>query len=153
KVLYNIGKVCARMGDSPCAVRNYEAYLREGDKDVPKARRREVEAEIKSLSRTLAMVSVKSNLTGGDVTVDDQSVGKVPLAAPIPLRGGEHKISVSLDGTKTDRTVRVVAGESATLVLDVEKEATKTAPKPEPAPAPKEEPKPAVAPEPEPTRA
>jgi hypothetical protein len=134
KVLYNIGKVCSRMGDAPCAVRNYEQYLRDGDKEVPRARRKEVEGEIKSLSRTLAMVTVKSNLTGGDVTVDDQVVGKVPLSGPVPVRGGEHKITVSHDGKKAERTVTVVAGESASIVLDADKDAPAAA---APAPAPK----------------
>jgi hypothetical protein len=141
KVLYNIGKVCGRMGDAPCAVRNYEQYLREGDKDVPKARRKEVEAEIKAMSRTLAMVTIKSNLTGGDVTVDDQVVGKVPLSGPIPVRGGEHKIIVAHDGKKAERTITVVAGESASIVLDADKDASAVAPAPAPKPAAKEEPK------------
>lgn len=139
KVLYNIGKVCSRMGDAPCAVRHYEQYLREGERDVPKARRKEVEGEIRSLSRTLAMVTVRSNLTGAEVTVDDQPVGKVPLSGPIPLRGGEHKIVISKDGQKAERAITVVAGESASIVLDADKE------KPSAAaavpPPPKEEPK------------
>lgn len=140
KVLYNIGKVCGRMGDAPCAVRHYEQYLREGEKDVPKARRKEVEAEIKSLSRTLAMVTVKSSATGADVTVDDQVVGKLPLGAPIPIRGGEHKIAIVKDGTKAaERTVTVVAGESASIVLEADKEKPVAA---APPPAPKEEAKP-----------
>lgn len=139
KVLYNIGKVCGRMGDAPCAVKNYEQYLREGDKDVPKARRKEVEAEIKSMSRTLATVTVKSSLSGADVTIDDQFVGKVPLGGPVPIRGGEHKVAVVKDGAKAERTVTVVAGESATIVLDPDKD--KPAAAAAPAPAPKEEPK------------
>jgi hypothetical protein len=143
KVLYNIGKVCGRIGDAPCAVRNYEQYLREGDRDVPKARRKEVEAEIKSLSRTLAMVTVRSNLTGGEVTVDDQPVGKIPLAAPIPLRGGEHKIVVSKDGTsaRAERTLTVVAGESANITLDGDKEKATAAGPPPTKEEPKSEPK------------
>lgn len=145
KVLYNIGKVCGRMGDAPCAVRHYEQYLRDGDKDVPKARRKEVEAEIKQLSRTLAMITVKSSLTGSDVTVDDQVVGKVPLAAPIPIRGGEHKVAVVKDGAKAaERTVTVVAGESASIVLEADKDkpaavSAAAAPKEEPKPEPKNE--------------
>jgi hypothetical protein len=139
KVLYNIGKVCARMGDAPCAVRYYEQYLRDGDRDVPKARRKEVEAEIRAMSRTLAMVTVRSNLTGGEVTVDDQSMGKIPLGAPLPLRGGEHKIVVSKDGAKAERTVTVVAGESASIVVDGDKEKPSAAAPPPP--PPKEEPK------------
>jgi hypothetical protein len=139
KVLYNIGKVCGRMGDSPCAVRNYEQYLREGDKDVPKARRKEVETEIRSMSRTLAMVTVRSSLAGADVSVDDQPVGKMPLAAPIPIRGGEHKIVVAKDGQKAERTLSLVAGESISITLDPEKDKPSAAVAP--APAPKEEPK------------
>ena len=140
KVLYNIGKVCSRMGDAPCAVRNFEAYLREGDKDVPKARRKEVETEIKSLSRTLASVTLRSNMTGGEVTVDDQPVGKVPLAAPIPIRGGEHKIAITKDGQKAERTVSLVAGESLNMTLDGGDKEKPVAAAPA-APAPKEEPK------------
>lgn len=140
KFLFNIGKVCSRMGDAPCAVRSYEQYLREGGNDVPAKRRKEVDAEIKQLSRTLATVTVKSNLAGADVAVDDVVVGKTPLGAPLMVRGGEHKISVSHDGTKTERTITVTSGESVSLVLDVDKD--KPAPAPAPAPAAAKEPEP-----------
>ncbi len=130
RVLYNIGKMCGRMGDAPCAVRSYEQYLRDGGAEVPAKRKKELEAEIKALSRTLARLTVTSNVTGAEVSIDDVVVGKTPLAAPVPIGGGSHKIALVHEGAKVEKTITAVAGESASVSLD-----TKDAKKDEPAPA------------------
>src|SRR6185295_7221809 len=88
RVQYNIGKVCARMGDTPCAVRALEQYLNEGGAEIPAKRKKEVEGEVKALSRTLSTITVKSTVTGADVVIDEVVVGKTPLATPVPVRGG-----------------------------------------------------------------
>lgn len=135
RVLYNVGKTCARMGDAPCAVRSYEQYLRDGGAEVPAKRKKEVEGEIKALSRTLARLTITSNVAGAEVSIDDVVVGKTPLAGPVPIGGGSHKVTLVHEGTKVDKTITTVAGESASVTLDA-KDAKKEEPAAPPAPAP-----------------
>lgn len=136
RVLYNIGKMCSRMGDAPCAVRSYEQYLRDGGAEVTGKRKKEVEAEIKALSRTLARITITSNVEGAEVSIDDVVVGKTPLAAPVPIGGGSHKIVLVHDGAKVDKTITAVAGESTTVALDTKDAKKKEEPAPSSAAAP-----------------
>lgn len=150
RVLYNIGKLCSRIGDAACAVRAYEQYLHDGGSEVPAKRRKEIESDLKGLTRTIATVVIKSNVRGAEVLVDDVSVGKTPFSAPVPVNGGSHKIVLVREGGNVEKRVTVVAGESATVKLDAKSEELAPAPPPpeasggltpepeaEPAPKPK----------------
>ncbi len=129
RVLYNIGQLCARTGDGACAVRSYERYLRDGDKDVPAKRRKEVEAEIRQLSRTLGRVAVTTNVTGAEVFVDDEPVGRTPFSEAVAVSGGSHKVSATADSARAEKTVTIVAGSTVAVDLELEK---KEAPAPTP---------------------
>lgn len=140
RVLYNIGQLCGRLGDVGCSVRAYERYLREGGDEVPAKRRKEVEAEVKQLSRTLGRVTVTVSVADADVVLDDEPVGRSPLAAPLAVSGGEHRIVATTgDGAKAEKRFALVAAGTASVELTLEA--------PPPPPAPKE-PEPAKAPEP-----
>jgi hypothetical protein len=146
RVLYNIGQLCSRVGDGACAVRSYKQYLDEGGSNVPAARRQSVEAEIRSLSRTVATIRVQSGVTDAEVTIDDQVVGKTPIAAPWIVNGGSHKAVLVKDDKRIEKSVVVVAGGTVTVVLEPSNEEIATAPPPvaeekkeEAAPPPKKE--------------
>ncbi len=137
RVLYNIGKLCARMGDNACAVRAYEKYLRDGGADVPAKRREGVESDVRSLARTLGSLTIRANVIGGDVTVDDEPAGRTPIAEPVTVNAGAHKVVLVVPSDKrtVEQTVKVAAGESATVQLDVPLEEG-TAPAPVVVPVP-----------------
>lgn len=119
KILLTIGQVCARMGDGACAVRSYEQYLRDGGKEVPAKRRKEIESDVKGISQTLGKLSIKSSLIAADVTIDDVAVGKTPFSEPILVNGGAHKVVlVTKDKTTIEKTVNVLAGDTATVQLE-----------------------------------
>lgn len=139
RVLYQLGKSCARAGDAPCAVRAYEQYLSDGGSAVPSKRKKEVEAQIKALSRTLARITISANVKGAEVSVDDVVVGTTPLPGPVPVGGGAHRISLSHEGGKVDKSVTAVAGESATVAFDVKKDEAAPAPPPPEAKEPEPE--------------
>lgn len=148
RVLYNIGQLCSRTGDAVCAVRSYERYLHDGDKDVPAKRRKEVEAEVRQLSRTLGRIAVTSNVTGAEVLVDDEPVGRTPFSDAVAVSGGAHKVvGIGPDDARAEKTVTVVAGQNVAVDLEIEKKdkpAAAAPPEPvaekaaEPAPPPKE---------------
>ena len=132
RVLYNIGQLCERAGDNVCAVQAYQKYLRDGGADVPAARRASLEGTLPKLTKTLATITVKSNVTGGDVSVDDAPMGKTPLE-PFVVSAGAHKFSIVAAGKTTEQSVKVLAGESPTVTLDL------SDPKADPAPIAKVE--------------
>lgn len=140
KVLYHVGKVCSRVKDNACAMAAYEQYLREGGTDVPAKRRKEVEKELKTLARSVGSLTIKSSVKNADVKIDGVVVGKTPLAQPVAIATGAHKIVLALDGA-VEKSVTVAAGSNESVELEVA-EAKK---KEEPAPV-------VVAPPPPPSR-
>jgi hypothetical protein len=74
-------------------------------------------------------VTIASNIDGTEVTIDDEVLGKTPLAKPILLDEGEHRVRFARDRHKTvDRTERVTGGSD--LRWSVELEPIAPAPKP-----------------------
>jgi hypothetical protein len=145
RVLYNIGQLCSRLFDPVCAVRAYDQYLSDGGSDIPTKRRAEVEGEMQRLRRSVGTVTVTVNVPGANITVDDTAAGHAPLPSPIIVAPGSHKFVAALEGKTADRTVRVSAGEAATVELQIAGESTpEPAPATEPSPSTtkKEEPKP-----------
>ncbi|MBX3221955.1 MAG: PEGA domain-containing protein [Labilithrix sp.] len=154
RVLYNIARVCARLGDKDCATRSFEQYLKDGGAEIPTKRRKEVEAELKALTpRSKTTIMVTSSVRGAFVKIDGSVVGQTPLPAPVPVSAGKHKVVLVADGNVIEKTVHVAAGSSENVVLEAKKEETPApapAPVPAPAPAPTPEPATATAPEPAP---
>ncbi|MBX3205336.1 MAG: PEGA domain-containing protein [Labilithrix sp.] len=143
RVLYNIARVCARLGDKDCATRSFEQYLKDGGAEIPTKRRKEVEAELKALTpRSKTTIMVTSSVRGAFVKIDGSVVGQTPLPAPVPVSAGKHKVVLVADGNVIEKTVHVAAGSSENVVLEAKKEET-----PAPAPAPVPAPAPAPAPE------
>ncbi len=138
RVLYNIARVCVKLGDKECATRSFDQYLKDGGTEVPAKRRKEIEGELKALSsssRSTTSLTIKSSITGAFVKVDGSVVGRTPLAQPVPVRPGDHKVVLVADGNVMEKSVHVAAGASETVEIEAKKE--------EPAPA-------AVAPAPAP---
>ncbi len=117
RVLYNIGQLCGRIGDAACAVRAYKQYLDEGGAQVPAARRQSVEAEVRSLSRTLGTLKVQTSVSDADVAVDDEPVGKTPLA-PVPVNGGAHRVVLTYKDKSVEKGVVVVSGGTTSVTLE-----------------------------------
>ena len=135
RVLYNIGKLCKKTEDYACAVRSFEQYLGEGGGEIAAKRKAEVESELASAKAASGTIAITVSAAGADVTVDETAVGRSPLATPVVVNPGSHKIVVRHEGKSTDRAVSVAAGEAATVDLQLPKEppAAADGPKEEPA--------------------
>lgn len=137
RALYNIGRICSRLGDKECAARSFEQYLKDGGAEVPAKRRKEVEGELKILApRSTTSVVIKTSISGAFVKVDGSVVGRTPLPHPIPVSAGKHKIVLVADGNVIEKTVHVAAGSSESVELEAKKEEAAPVPAPAPAPAP-----------------
>lgn len=148
RVLYNIGQLCARLGDTACAVGAYERYLRESGTEIPSARREAVEQELEALSRTLGTIRVRTSSKGAVLLVDDVTIGKTPLAKPIPVSAGAHVLRLVQGDKVVEERVKVVSGQPTTVTLEVSTSAI-ALPVVPPAEPPPAEP-PATRPEPPP---
>ena len=141
RVLHNIARVCQKLGDKECAVRSFGQYLKEGGTEIPAKRRKEIEHELKSLSRNATAIAVKSTVSGAFVKIDGSVVGRTPLPHPVPVSAGHHTVVLVADGNVIEKTVHVHAGASETVELEPKKD-DPPAPAPVPipaAPAPVEE--------------
>lgn len=91
KVLYNLGQTNLELQDYAGALRAFRGYLDGGGREIAPARRTQVEGDLKRLESRVARVDVVVNVEGADVTIDDVSVGKSPLSAPVLVSAGRRK--------------------------------------------------------------
>jgi hypothetical protein len=148
-VLYHVGRVCVRVKDASCALSAYERYLKDGGSDIPTKRRKDVEKEIKTLSRAVGTLTIKSSIKNVDVKIDGVVVGKTPLAQAVTVNPGAHRVVLGLDGG-VEKSVQIAAGNSESVDLDApapkEEAAVIAAAAPPPAPMPEPAPLPPPAP-------
>lgn len=145
RVLYNIGHV-ARFGkDYVVALGAFERYLADGGRDVPAARRTEVKQAIADLQGFIAHLRVTTEAPDMSILVDDVLVGKTPLAAPIVVNAGRHRITATRDDFSTSEVVSVAGGDKRDVALKGKASAAPAPPQDRPA-APAEPPAPATPP-------
>jgi hypothetical protein len=131
KVLYNIGQANLELSDYAGAFVAFRRYLDEGKADVPADKRKLVEGEIEKLEARVARVTVKVDVDGAEVTVDDVGVGKTPLTQPVLVSAGRRRIAIVRAGVPAAfRVVDLAGGDRPTVSFDVSKEAPPTAPTP-----------------------
>jgi hypothetical protein len=98
RVLYNIGKVRATLGQSVEASAAFEAYLEKGGAEIPAERRQEVRDALAAQQAHVATVAVTVSDAGADVRLDGKLVGVSPLTGPLRVVEGKHTIEALLPG-------------------------------------------------------
>ena len=120
KVLYNLGQTSLELQDYAAALTAFRKYLDDGGREIPRDRRAQVENELKKLEGRVARVTIKTNLDGADVLVDDVAVAKTPLSSPILVSAGRRKIAIAKPGGgHQSRTVDVAGGDETSVDLEV----------------------------------
>lgn len=118
RLLYNIGQVQFQLGDYLGATHSYERYLTEGGSQVTKARRDDVEAALKVLNQRVGRVSIKCNVDGAEIFVDDQAAGVTPLPSTVVVNVGRHRVFArSADGATSTEMIDVAGGDLRELNL------------------------------------
>lgn len=116
QVLYNIGQVQYQLQDYAGALATLERYLSEGGKQVPAARRTEVERDIQTLKGRIAFVEITVNVPDAEIAVDDEPVATAPLSKPLTVSAGRRRVSVSREGyAPQSKVVEVASGDTAKL--------------------------------------
>ena len=83
-------------------------------------------ARLKELGDRTGTLTLEVSEAGATVTVDDKPVGTTPLAAPLRLSLGPHRVRVSKEGFLVgDQVPNVAAGVPSTLAIKLEAQTTK----------------------------
>ena len=127
---FNIARAYEELREYQNAVENYRRYLRDRadppDLEAVNQRievllRLEEEAAAARVNRpTTGNLRVQSNVQGAEVFVDDRSIGLTPIAVPLSMEVGAHRVRVLEEGyIPFHSEVRVDAGVSTTAYVDL----------------------------------
>ncbi len=104
----------------------YTEWLGKYGNSVAAPRKKAAEARLKELNDRTGTVTVTVNEAGAQILVDDKPVGTSPLAAPLRLGAGPHRIRVQKDGFNAfDQTPNIIAGGTSTIAATLEPASTK----------------------------
>lgn len=110
RLLYNIAQAKVELHDYLGAAESYERYLEEGSLDIGEERRTEVTEALSELRERVASLRIVVNVQDAEVFIDDVKVGTSPLANPVRVNIGGHRVSARTAYGATDTKVVEVAG-------------------------------------------
>jgi tetratricopeptide (TPR) repeat protein len=128
RILYNLAQVQAQRQDYVQALELFGRYLREGSAapgtpSLTEARVAEVQTEMTELKHRVAELRVETNVEDAILVVNESRVSKLPLATPLWLNAGIHRMRVEKPGHVPVTKVVTVAGGDAPLVsFELERE-------------------------------
>lgn len=129
KVLFNIGQVYYQQRDYANALPYFERYLAESGAELAGKQRTDLEQEVVRLRSRIATVTLAVTPPGASIEIDDESVGSAPLAKPVSLSAGRHKIAVSKAGfVSTTKSIEVVGGDAAKVDISLAEQLAVVAP-------------------------
>jgi tetratricopeptide (TPR) repeat protein len=119
KVLFNIGQVYFQLNDYAKARLTFERYLAEGGSAIAEKRRADVEKDLATLRTRTATLTLRVNVEGAEITIDDASMGKAPLEAAI-VNAGKLRVQISKPGFATrTREITLAGGDVQTVDFDL----------------------------------
>jgi len=117
-VRYNIGQALIALGRSTEAISALTLYLAEGGQDIEPSRRREVDTTIASELAKTSSIEVTVDVAGALINIDDKPNGRAPLAAPVRVDSGAHRVLAILDsGERSEIVIDATAGQIARAQL------------------------------------
>jgi tetratricopeptide (TPR) repeat protein len=130
RVLYNVGQVRIQLGNYAKARVALERFLKEGGDKVSPDRLHSVEADLKMIAARTATLRIETNVEGATITVDDEAVGTSPLADPLLLDAGDHRIGVRKAGfNPADARYTLAGGDTSSTRLDLTAETRSAGPR------------------------
>lgn len=111
KILFNIGEVHFQLNNYAKALKALEKYLAQGSQEIPAKRRADVEKDIESLRARTSFLTIKTNVEGAEVHLDDNVLGSTPLDPELLVDAGNHGIVVSKAGYRSERKNVTLAGK------------------------------------------
>jgi hypothetical protein len=103
-------------GQLPDAYNAYREWLDKYGAKALAAKKKTAETRLKELGEKTGEVTITVNEPGAQVLVDDKVVGTSPLAGPLRLTSGPHKVRVTKDGfIAFDQSPNVAAGTTTNV--------------------------------------
>jgi hypothetical protein len=120
KILYNLALTKRELGDNVGSLRAFEKYLSEGGAEIPAARRTEVEERIAKLKARVGALDVKVSVDGSEILVDDISMGRSPLGAPLLVNAGRRKVTaLAPSAAPISKIVDVGGGDTIAVQFEI----------------------------------
>jgi hypothetical protein len=110
-VLYNIGQTYYQLQNYAAALTTLERYLSEAGASA--SHRSEVEQTLDILQSRVGKISVTTNISPCEISVDDEHIARTPLREPLLVSIGRRKVTAACDGRPAEsKFVELAAGES-----------------------------------------
>jgi tetratricopeptide (TPR) repeat protein len=120
RLQYNIAQVQYELHNYVAAMRAYRRYLAYGGDQIPAARRAKVQSDIAELEGRVAQLTVKTNVPGAVVAIDEIRAGVAPLTRPLWVNPGLRRVSALKPGyLPATVTVTAAGGEQIDLNLEL----------------------------------
>ncbi len=123
RLLFNIGQTYDELQDFAGAVKAFRAYLAEGGASVTKARRADVEKDLRRLEAHVATVEITVSEPDADVLAEGDrriELGKSPIASAVLLNGGQWTIVATKPGfERAEEHLTAAGGDKKKIALTV----------------------------------
>jgi hypothetical protein len=117
---YNIAQVQYELHNFVEALRSFWKYLAQGGNEIPADRRQQVEGEIRKLEKRVGYVTITTNVSGAQISVDGVPMGISPFTAPVLVNPGSRRVSANKAGyLPAVNTVTAAGGEKLALTLNL----------------------------------
>jgi hypothetical protein len=117
KILFNMGRAHAALGEDVDAVNDFERFLDEAPY-APKESRDEAQKIIETLRPKLSYVEIGTDDVGSRISVDGHEVGVAPLARPLAISPGPHEVRLEkVEMIAETRSVSPVAGQKVRVFV------------------------------------
>lgn len=117
---YNIAQVQYELHNFVEALRSFWKYLAQGGNEIPADRRQQVEGEIRKLEKRVGYVTITTNVSGAQISVDGVPMGISPFTAPVLVNPGSRRVSANKAGyLPAVNTVTAAGGEKLGLTLNL----------------------------------
>jgi hypothetical protein len=104
----------------------YDEWLKTYGAKANAAKKKTAETRLKELGERTGAIEIAVSEGGATISVDDKPVGQSPLAAPLRLAAGPHRVRITKDGFHPfDQTPNVAAATTAKIDAKLEPQANK----------------------------
>ncbi len=104
----------------------YEEWLKTYGPKAPRAKKSVAEARLKELAARTGLLTLDVSEQGAQITIDDKPSGTTPLAGPLRVAIGTHRVRVVKEGFRgADLPAHVTAGPATTLTLKLDAQTSK----------------------------
>jgi hypothetical protein len=119
-VLLNLAQSELRSHHAVDAARHFSQYLHEATDAKPAERKVAEQGLVEARTKT-ARLQIEVNVSGADVLVDDESIGKSPLSEAIDVAPGARKVEARVPGApNASTTVNAAVGHVMSVSLKLE---------------------------------